>query len=266
MIRVCHIKDHMSLIILKISRIYLFLVKINMVPPLDPLISISKIQRMGLSASKKNCGGFNLIRFHFLIRYIIGIDGLETTRYWDDLLRAFPDDNMSSRIIVTTRKDEIADTCHKNCPVYRMRPTLDTKAPQAELVQILCEGTARKRRVVTVFGPGGSGKSILARAAYDQLTEMEHFLHKAWAMASHDNGKGLLLDILGQLGKTNVREENISQLIDILRGLLLNGRCVLLPSLLTSTDNKPMIIYRLVHLFKRNTCCKSSNLHMSYLK
>lgn len=163
---------------------------------------------------------------------------------------------MSSRIIVTTRKDEIADTCHKNCPVYRMRPTLDTKAPQAELVQILCEGTARKRRVVTVFGPGGSGKSILARAAYDQLTEMEHFLHKAWAMASHDNGKGLLLDILGQLGKTNVREENISQLIDILRGLLLNGRCVLLPSLLTSTDNKPMILYRLVHLFKRNTCCK----------
>jgi len=94
---------------------------------------------------KKNCGGFNLIRFHFLIRYIIGIDGLETTRYWDDLLRAFPDDNMSSRIIVTTRKDEIADTCHKNCPVYRMRPTLDTKAPEAELVQILCEGTARKR-------------------------------------------------------------------------------------------------------------------------
>jgi hypothetical protein len=46
-IRVYQIKDQIFLIIVRISRIYLFfltrLVKVNVVPPLEPLISNSKI-------------------------------------------------------------------------------------------------------------------------------------------------------------------------------------------------------------------------------
>uniref|UniRef100_A0A0D3EWE3 NB-ARC domain-containing protein n=1 Tax=Oryza barthii TaxID=65489 RepID=A0A0D3EWE3_9ORYZ len=46
----------------------------------------------------------------------------QTTDWWRDIEYACPDDNVSSRIIVTTTYEKIARTCQSNCRVYRMQP------------------------------------------------------------------------------------------------------------------------------------------------
>ena len=68
-------------------------------------------------------GLVKLIWFFFVIRYIIVIDGLETTGYWNNVLSACPDNNKSNRIIVTTASNRVTNTiCQGNGPVYKMRP------------------------------------------------------------------------------------------------------------------------------------------------
>ncbi|KAJ1256841.1 hypothetical protein BS78_K286400 [Paspalum vaginatum] len=160
-------------------------------------------------------------------RYIIGIDGLQTLSYWDAVLSAFPvDDYTSSRIIVTTTQDEIAQICHKNCPVYhaknsRMRPPYTQSFDLEEVVQILCTGTARKRRMVTITGPGGSGKSVLAKAVYEKIQTEEEFRFKASVtpLPHHkEPHKKLLLDIIHKM----VDKKDQQLIIEEVQNLLSN--------------------------------------------
>ncbi|KAL6890108.1 hypothetical protein ACP4OV_008871 [Aristida adscensionis] len=69
--------------------------------------------------------GLHLKEFLQDKRYLIGIDDLQAGILWNSVLYAFPDNNMGSRIIVTTTNDRIARSCRRNCRVYRMQP-LDT--------------------------------------------------------------------------------------------------------------------------------------------
>ncbi|KAG2558778.1 disease resistance protein RGA4-like [Panicum virgatum] len=56
-------------------------------------------------------------------RYIIRIDDLQMeTGLWMNIQCAFPDNNKSSRIIVTTTNDKLAQICSLNCRVLRMQP------------------------------------------------------------------------------------------------------------------------------------------------
>uniref|UniRef100_A0A0D9XU64 NB-ARC domain-containing protein n=1 Tax=Leersia perrieri TaxID=77586 RepID=A0A0D9XU64_9ORYZ len=67
-------------------------------------------------------------------RYIIVIDNVHTTVWWRDVLYACPDNNMSSRIIVTTANEQIARNCHMNCRIQKMQP-LDQISARALLTR-----------------------------------------------------------------------------------------------------------------------------------
>lgn len=142
------------------------------------------------------------------------------------MLSAFPDDNKKSSriIIITTGQDEI-QTCDKKCSIYRMRArTPSFEGAEAELVQILCKGRETKRRVVTIYGPSGSGKSILAKEANKKIQAEEKFLYKAWVMASHGVGEDLVKRILRQLDETDLEGKILPELLEKLNELLLQGR------------------------------------------
>ncbi|CAO2207841.1 unnamed protein product [Urochloa humidicola] len=59
-------------------------------------------------------------------RYLVILDDVWSSTAWEDLRRAFPDDGNGSRIVVTTRIDEVAQSCSSSDDIYRMK-TLEEK-------------------------------------------------------------------------------------------------------------------------------------------
>ncbi|KAL8557688.1 hypothetical protein ACS0TY_004961 [Phlomoides rotata] len=53
-------------------------------------------------------------------RYLIVLDDVWSTEAWDDLKRIFPDDNSASRIIITTRLEDLASYATSSSHVYKM--------------------------------------------------------------------------------------------------------------------------------------------------
>jgi len=64
-----------------------------------------------------------LKKFH---RYLVVIDDLWDTISWDTIKCAFPENNLRSRFIVTTRIESVARICctHQEC-LYRLKPLND---------------------------------------------------------------------------------------------------------------------------------------------
>ncbi|CAL4991424.1 unnamed protein product [Urochloa decumbens] len=101
------------------------------------------------------------------------------------------------------------------------------ETPKAELVHLLArggDGRSRQLRVVAISGLGGSGKTILAKAAYNQVHDEEEFECKAWVSASNDVNK-LLADILDALKRP--RPPPSTDLSMHLRELLQNKRYII---------------------------------------
>uniref|UniRef100_A0A0E0F7L7 NB-ARC domain-containing protein n=1 Tax=Oryza meridionalis TaxID=40149 RepID=A0A0E0F7L7_9ORYZ len=75
---------------------------------------------------------------------------------------------------------------------------LDT--PKAELVRLLSQGDgkAKQLRVIAIDGPGGSGKTVLAKVSYEQVNR--EFDCWAWVSASDDVDE-LLADILREFSE-----------------------------------------------------------------
>ncbi|CAO2144783.1 unnamed protein product [Urochloa humidicola] len=67
-------------------------------------------------------------------RYIIIVDDLQTSVWWHVILHACPDNDMGSRIILTTTNEEIARSCHENCRGHKMQP-LDEDSARDLLLQ-----------------------------------------------------------------------------------------------------------------------------------
>ncbi|KAK4427733.1 putative late blight resistance proteinR1A-10 [Sesamum alatum] len=53
-------------------------------------------------------------------RYLIVMDDVWDTKAWDDVKRFFPDDNNSSRVILTTRQSEVAIYANPRSPIHHM--------------------------------------------------------------------------------------------------------------------------------------------------
>ncbi|KAL0298525.1 UNVERIFIED_CONTAM: putative late blight resistance proteinR1B-16 [Sesamum radiatum] len=54
-------------------------------------------------------------------RYLVVLDDMWSTKAWDDVRRIFPDDNNGSRIMVTTRLQDVAAYADSSCPLHEMR-------------------------------------------------------------------------------------------------------------------------------------------------
>ncbi|XP_059315989.1 putative late blight resistance protein homolog R1A-10 [Lycium ferocissimum] len=69
------------------------------------------------------------LRKHLLKkRYLIVIDDLWSIEAWDDLMRCFPDDKNSSRIILTTRQDKVASNTEVFSAPHRLRLFTDEES------------------------------------------------------------------------------------------------------------------------------------------
>ncbi|KAL0298510.1 UNVERIFIED_CONTAM: putative late blight resistance proteinR1B-14 [Sesamum radiatum] len=53
-------------------------------------------------------------------RYLVVLDDIWSTKAWDDVRRTFPDDNNGSRIILTTRLQDVAAYADSSSPVHEM--------------------------------------------------------------------------------------------------------------------------------------------------
>ncbi|KAL8042456.1 hypothetical protein ABFX02_09G051900 [Erythranthe guttata] len=53
-------------------------------------------------------------------KYLIVLDDIWSRKAWDDIKRMFPDDNNGSRIILTTRMEEVAAYPDPRCPIHKM--------------------------------------------------------------------------------------------------------------------------------------------------
>ncbi|KAK4433089.1 putative late blight resistance proteinR1A-10 [Sesamum alatum] len=53
-------------------------------------------------------------------RYLVVLDDIWSTKAWDDVRRIFPDDNNGSRIMLTTRLEDVAAYADSSCPLHKM--------------------------------------------------------------------------------------------------------------------------------------------------
>ncbi|XP_059310230.1 putative late blight resistance protein homolog R1A-10 [Lycium ferocissimum] len=60
-------------------------------------------------------------------RYLIVLDDVCSIEAWDHVIRSFPDDNNGSRIIITTRLLEVADSASNGCPPHHV-PFLNSES------------------------------------------------------------------------------------------------------------------------------------------
>lgn len=86
------------------------------------------------------------------------------------------------------------------------RPLMETAMVglDAELIQLLHElaGQQSSRRVISVVGMGGIGKTTLAKNVYEHSFVMHHFDIRAWVTVSHHhNLEEILSELLSGLGK-----------------------------------------------------------------
>ncbi|KAL0298508.1 UNVERIFIED_CONTAM: Disease resistance protein RPP13 [Sesamum radiatum] len=54
-------------------------------------------------------------------RYLVVLDDMWSTKAWDDVRRIFPDDSNGSRIIITTRLQDVAAYADSSSPLHEMR-------------------------------------------------------------------------------------------------------------------------------------------------
>ncbi|KAM0912107.1 hypothetical protein ACQ4PT_013054 [Festuca glaucescens] len=72
--------------------------------------------------------------------------------------------------------------------------------PKAELLELLLGEVEKPRRVVSILGPRGIGKTTLARVVYDDICVKSQFPCCAWVVASEHRGdKDLLKEIVRQV-------------------------------------------------------------------
>ncbi|KAL0287574.1 UNVERIFIED_CONTAM: Disease resistance protein RPP13 [Sesamum angustifolium] len=54
-------------------------------------------------------------------RYLVVLDDMWSIKAWDDVRRIFPDDNKGSRIMITTRLQDVDAYADSSCPLHEMR-------------------------------------------------------------------------------------------------------------------------------------------------
>nr|TKW10223.1 hypothetical protein SEVIR_6G148100v2 [Setaria viridis] len=85
----------------------------------------------------------NMIREHLQNkRYFVIIDDIWSKQAWKDIECAFPHNNSASRIITTTRIQDVAENCsspHRNY-VYLMKPLDNDDSRRLFLKRVFCEG------------------------------------------------------------------------------------------------------------------------------
>ncbi|MCD7462077.1 hypothetical protein HAX54_047721, partial [Datura stramonium] len=152
-------------------------------------------------------------------RYLIVLDDIWNYEAWEELQLSFPSMERGSRIMVTTRVQEVAMQIsdphflrfldeedswellqkkvfkHESCPSELVGFDHDAEIIIGKLVR----GT-REMDVISIVGMAGLGKTSLAYKVYNNCTITIHFDVRVWCTISQTyNKRNLLLGILRQI-------------------------------------------------------------------
>ncbi|MCE5167600.1 hypothetical protein HAX54_012498, partial [Datura stramonium] len=160
-----------------------------------------------------------LRRALFCKRYLIVLDDIWNYEAWEELQFSFPSMERGSRIMVTTRVQEVAMQIsdpyflrfldeeeswelsqkkvfkHESCPSELVGFDNDAEIIIGKLVR----GT-REMDVISIVGMAGLGKTSLACKVYNNCSITIHFDVRVWCTVSQTyNKRNLLLGILRQI-------------------------------------------------------------------
>jgi replication-associated recombination protein RarA len=139
------------------------------------------------------------------------------------------------------------------------------KEASAELINKLIDGnnnvSMQHLKILSIFGFGGLGKTTLAKAVYDGI--QEQFESMAFvSVGRNPDLKKLIKNILFELDKQKYLSFNEAmldekQLVDELRGLLQNKRCVLLSTILFTfiyfNPTQNLVLYNIIWIIASMT-------------
>ncbi|KAL2464841.1 Disease resistance protein RPP13 [Abeliophyllum distichum] len=95
-------------------------------------ILLSLLNSMGVLTSNMHEMTSELLKEHLYTnlnyqRYLIVLDDVWDTKFWDDVEQVFPNDKNGSRIMMTTRLENVANYANSCPPLHRMRFLSDSE-------------------------------------------------------------------------------------------------------------------------------------------